>query len=153
MLRALTVACATFLIGVEPLQAQRAEDEVLAVVKAVFDGMRAKDTAKMRALFHPGAKLMSAGTTREGAPRVSVDSLSSWLRAVAGGPAEVLDERLHDTEVRVDGNLAMVWTGYEFYVGTRHNHCGVDLFVLAKTAEGWKITDVADTRRREGCKP
>jgi hypothetical protein len=151
MVRVLLIACTTLALGVSTLAAQRPEDEVLKTVKSLFDGMRAKDTALMRSLFHADARLMSA-STREGAPRISVDPLSGWLQSV-GGAKELLDERLSDTEVRVDGNLAMVWTPYDFFVGTRHNHCGVDVFILGKTAEGWKILDVADTRRREGCKP
>jgi ketosteroid isomerase-like protein len=151
MVRVLLIACTTLALGVSSVAAQRPEDEVLKTVQSLFDGMRAKDTALMRSLFHADARLMSADT-REGVPRVSVDPLAGWLRGVAGAK-EVLDERLRDTEVRVDGNLAMVWTGYDLFVGSRHNHCGVDVFILGKTADGWKILDVADTRRREGCKP
>jgi ketosteroid isomerase-like protein len=151
MVRVLLIACTTLALGVSSVAAQRPEDEVLKTVQSLFDGMRAKDTALMRSLFHADARLMSADT-REGVPRVSVDPLAGWLRGVAGAK-EVLDERLRDTEVRVDGNLAMVWTAYDLFVGSRHNHCGVDVFILGKTADGWKILDVADTRRREGCKP
>ncbi len=152
MLRAILAAGTALAFATSTLTAQRPEDDVLKTVQSLFDGMRAKDTAKMRALFHADARLMSAGV-REGSPRVTVDALTGFLQSVANGPPELLDERLHDTEVRVDGNLAMVWTGYDFYVGSRHSHCGVDVFILGKTAEGWKILDIADTRRREGCKP
>ena len=151
MVRVLLIACTTLALGVSSVAAQGPEAEVLKTVRSLFDGMRAKDTTLMRSLFHAEARLMSADT-REGVPRVSVDPLAGWLRGVAGAK-EVLDERLRDTEVRVDGNLAMVWTGYDLFVGSRHNHCGVDVFILGKTADGWKILDVADTRRREGCKP
>lgn len=151
MVRTLLIACTTMALGVSSVAAQRVEDEVLKTVQSLFDGMRARDTALMRSLFHAEARLMSA-ETRDGVPRVSVDALAGWLRGVAGSK-EILDERLRDTEVRVDGNLAMVWTGYDLFVGSRHNHCGVDVFILGKTAEGWKILDVADTRRKDGCKP
>ena len=151
MVRVLLIACTTLALGVSSVAAQRPEDEVLKTVQSLFDGMRARDTALMRSLFHADARLMSADT-REGVPRVSVDPLAGWLRGVAGAK-ELLDERLRDTEVRVDGNLAMVWTAYDLFVGSRHNHCGVDVFILGKTADGWKILDVADTRRKEGCKP
>jgi hypothetical protein len=42
---------------------------------------------------------------------------------------------------------------YRFYVGERFSHCGVDSFHLVRTADGWRIVDLADTRRREGCTP
>ena len=61
------------------------------------------------------------------------------------------DERLRGTTVHVDGPLAAVWTGYAFYAGTRFSHCGVDAFQLARTADGWRIVSIADTRQRTGC--
>lgn len=63
----------------------------------------------------------------------------------------VWDERIWDTQVRIDGNLASVWTKYAFYLGPQFSHCGIDHFLLFRRAEGWKIIHLADTRRREGC--
>jgi hypothetical protein len=47
--------------------------------------------------------------------------------------------------------LAMVWAPYELYLGTKFSHCGVDNLQLARTAEGWKIIALVDTRQRTGC--
>jgi hypothetical protein len=89
---------------------------------------------------------------RNGAPSVEVDSLVTFLRAI-GTPHDVMwDERTHDEEVRVDGTLAQVWAPYEFYAGPKFSHCGVDAFMLAKTAQGWRIVSLGDTRRRTGCR-
>src|SRR5690349_16466121 len=46
---------------------------VLAVVKALFDGMRKGDSAAVRAVFHPEAQLSTAGI-RNGTPAFNVDS-------------------------------------------------------------------------------
>ena len=131
----------------------RAADEraVAEVVTRLFDAMRARDTAAMRAAFVPGAVLATTGV-RDGRPTVSYDSLGAFLRSVGGAPAGlVLDERLYGTEVRVSDGLASVWTEYDFYAGPRFSHCGVDALHLARTADGWRIVALADTRRREGC--
>ena len=64
----------------------------------------------------------------------------------------VLDEVLHDTEVRIDGPLAIVWTYYDFFAGENFSHCGYDAFQLLKVGGEWKIVALADTRRREGCR-
>jgi hypothetical protein len=40
---------------------------------------------------------------------------------------------------------------YAFYVGERLSHCGVDAFQLFKGPDGWRIFEIADTRRSEGC--
>ena len=47
--------------------------------------------------------------------------------------------------------LASVWVPYEFYLGDKFSHCGVDAFHLARFEDGWKIIGLADTQRREGC--
>lgn len=123
---------------------------VLAVVKTLFDGMRAGDSAKVRAAFHPQASLASVGM-RAGAPVVTFDSLAQFVRAVGTPHAEVWDERTRGEMVHVDGGMAMVWAPYDFYAGTKFSHCGVDNFQFAKTTEGWKIIALVDTRQRTGC--
>jgi len=128
--------------------AQSAEhDQVRAVVSALFDAMRTRDTAAMRAAFDPAAVLQSVG-----AQGVTVDPVQEWLSSVAGARAGVvLDERLGPQAVQLDGPLASVWVRYHFFVGDRFSHCGVDAFVLAKVADRWRIISVADTRQRTGC--
>jgi hypothetical protein len=68
-------------------------------------------------------------------------------------------ERMVNPEVRVDQNLASVWTWYDFTTGGRTSHCGYDSIELARTATGWKIIYLADTRtmitpeKPDVCKP
>jgi hypothetical protein len=123
---------------------------VLAVVRGLFDAMRAGDSARVRASFAPGA-LLGTARERDGRPVFERDSLETFARAVGTPHADVWDERLRNTAVRVDGPLAAVWTEYAFYAGPRFSHCGVDAFQLARTAAGWRIVALVDTRRRTGC--
>jgi ketosteroid isomerase-like protein len=137
--------------GPVPVFAQSEEDAVRAVVDGLFDAMRAGDSAAVRALFHPDARLISVGI-REGVPALRAEaSIDGFVEAVGTPHDEVWDERLDDVEIRVDGPLASVWTDYAFFLGETFSHCGVDAFLLFRTAEGWRIVSIADTRRREGC--
>jgi len=126
------------------------EREVLAVVQRLFDGMRAGDSAAVRATFYPGARLMSVGG-KSGVPTLEVDSLDQFLRVIGKPHPEPYDERTSNPRVHIDGDLAAVWTDYAFYVGEKFSHCGVDAFHLFRGPDGWKIISLADTRRREGC--
>ena len=147
----LCVLCVALFLGVAPVSAQGADErDVLAVVQQLFDGMRARDTGKMRALLHPQARMASPGT-RNGVFVVTVESPDGWLAQIARSTGGAPDERISGAEVKVDGALASVWTGYSFYIGERFSHCGVDAFHLVRMPEGWRIIDLADTRRREGC--
>ena len=133
-------------------QSSAAEQEAVAVVQKTFDAMRTRDTATMRSLFDTAARLVTTGT-RDGKPFVRSTRMSDFIDRVGRAPAgDTLNETIYDTEVRVDGNLAAVWTGYDFHVNSRFSHCGVDSFQLVRTTEGWKIVAIADTQRTEGCK-
>jgi len=130
--------------------AQSAEQEVMATVQRLFDGMRAGDSTVVRSVFHSNARLVSVGT-REGAPVLREDAIDAFVAAVGTPHDEVWDERIWNTQVRVDGNLATAWMDYAFYLGERLSHCGVNAFQLFRGPEGWKVIQIADTRRREGC--
>jgi hypothetical protein len=150
-MRSITLGLVLLLAAGAELSAQSEEARVLAVVRQLFDGMKAHDTVRMRAVLHPQARLVSSGM-KDGAPTVSVETTEGWLTAVSRG-VEPYDERIKNPVVQVDGGLASVWAEYSFYVGERFSHCGVDTFHLVRTAEGWRIIDLADTRRMEGCLP
>ena len=135
-----------------PLQAQRAPEQeaILLVVKRLFDGMRAGDSAMVRETFHP-LSLLATAENRPGEASVGIDTLSSFLKAVGSPHDSVWDERTRNEIVHQDGTLAVVWAEYSFYVGSRFNHCGVDTFQLAKEGADWKIIALTDTRRRRPC--
>jgi hypothetical protein len=122
----------------------------MAVVTGLFDAMRAGDSAKVRAAFHPEARLSTA-LVRNGQPTIVVDSLEKFVRAVGTPHADVWDERLGEPVVQVDGPLASVWVRYAFYAGPRFSHCGYDAFQLARATGGWRVIALADTRQRTGC--
>lgn len=146
------VAVGTWLVILAgAVQAQTTpEGDVLAVVRRLFDGMRAGDSAMVRSVFAAEARLVSTDT-REGQPTVRVTTADAFVAAVGRPHDAIWDEQIWDTEIRVDGNLAAVWTKYAFFLGDRFSHCGVDAFHLVRRTDGWKIVDLADTRQREGC--
>ena len=144
----LVAAC---VLAAAPLRTQHPEPDVLAVIRRVFDGMRSGDSAMARSAFDASARLVSVSTDSAGNPRVSMADIDRFLAAVGRPRNEVWDERIWDTEVRVDGGLASVWTKYAFYRGEQLSHCGVDVFELVRRPDGWKIVHLADTQRRGNC--
>jgi hypothetical protein len=54
-------------------------------------------------------------------------------------------------DIKIDDNMAIAWTPYEFYITDKFSHCGVNVFTLIKTEQGWKIAGIIDTRRKEKC--
>ena len=139
-----------------PLGAQTApaagadEAAVRAVIAQLFDGMRARDSAMVAGAFAPGTRLVSSGT-RKGTLTIDPISAEEFAGVVAKATGPRWDERITGTTVQFDGSLAAVWAPYEFWLGEKFSHCGVDAFHLAKLPEGWKIIALSDTQRREGC--
>jgi hypothetical protein len=133
-----------------PVQSvQPGEAEVLAVVNALFDGMRKVDSAMVRPLFHPKARLITVDSRSPGA-RIE-DSVEGFIKSIGSPRTEVYDERLSNVRIMIDGSLASVWADYKFFRGTTLNHCGVDHFLLVKESGKWEIIELSDTRRRENC--
>lgn len=135
------------------LSAQSADSSaVMAVVHRLFDGMRAHDSAAVRSVFAPDARLTSS-SIRNGTPAVESEAIEGFVNAVGKPSTDVWDERISDPVLLMDDGLAMVWVKYGFYLNDKFSHCGVDAFLLAKGSDGWKIVSLGDTRRREGCAP
>jgi putative lumazine-binding protein len=125
-------------------------ETILATVQKVFDAMRTRDTALLSQAFDSTARLV--GVSNRGAPGVSLTAPSQFGAAIGRAPAgDVWNERIYDPEVRIDGNVAQVWAYYTFHRNTTFSHCGVDAFMLLKVGTTWKITQLADSRRTEGC--
>jgi hypothetical protein len=124
---------------------------VLATVQKVFDAMRTRDTALLFQAFDSTARLVSVNT-RATPPAVRLVPPAQFGAALQRAPAgDVWNERIYDPEVRIDGNIAQVWAYYTFHRNATFSHCGVDAFMLAKVGATWKITQLADTQRTEGC--
>ena len=145
LLIALTLSIAAHATAQEAAR-HAAESAVVAVVVQLFDGMREGDSAMVRSTFAPDVRLVST-SSRDGQPALQSVEIDRFLEAIGTPHEEVWDERLWNVEVRIDANLATVWTEYAFYLDEELSHCGVDAFQLFKASDGWKIFQIADTRR------
>lgn len=130
------------------------EDEkaVTDLIKQLFEGMKTGDGKLVADAFADNARLLTTGM-KDGKPVTREQALEKFVEAVNNKPQDqVWDEKILGYDVKIDGNMASVWTPYEFYLGEKFLHCGVNTFQLAKTEKGWKIVQIMDTRRKEGCK-
>ena len=127
------------------------EQAIRATIAQLFDGMRAGDSTLVRAVFDPAARLQSAFYDKEGNSILRTGSIDRFVEAIDTPHDDVWDEKIWSLEVRIDGPLATAWTEYTFFLGQKMSHCGVNAFHLFKSRDGWKITQITDTRRKENC--
>jgi hypothetical protein len=132
--------------------AQSEEQAVIAVATRFFDGMRTRDTARMRSTVVPSTILVIAGG---GTGLQQPIPISQFIGQVGTGTGPGGDERITDPKVQIDGPLASLWAYYTYTRGgqTQIDHCGVDAFLFRKGPEGWKIFNLAGTIRTNGCTP
>jgi hypothetical protein len=133
------------------MQAQTDETAVKQVINNLFTGMKQSDTAMIRAAFSGEPILQTIARSREGQNMVRTEPLDSFLVSISHPHTEIYDERISFGTIKIDGDLAIVWTPYKFYLGDQFSHCGVNSFQLVRLNNLWKIQYLIDTRRRQGC--
>ena len=112
--------------------------------------MRTADSAMVRSSFATGARFASVDA-RATPVAVRFDTIDGWLSGVANS-ARRWDEQVYDVQVKVDGNMAHVWAPYTFYLDKAIRHCGINSLELLNDGSSWKITQISDTRRQNGCR-
>jgi len=125
------------------------EKEVQKTIDDFFVGLNTKDTTAIRKQCYKDIIVQTILKTKIG-NQLKTDNFNDFLVSIATIPTEVIiEEKLLDYKIEVDGNLAHVWTPYEFYVNGVLSHKGVNSFTLLKENFDWQIIHVIDTRRRK----
>lgn len=128
--------------------ALRAQTDERRAVEVFFEAFHARDTTALSRMFEPGASLHTV-VVRPTGNMAKAETIADFLKGMASIPAGLrFEEKLTSWSIDSSGELANVWTDYEFYVDGKLSHRGVNCFVLYKFAEGWKILSLADTRKK-----
>ena len=122
---------------------------VLAAVEGLFGAMLARDGAAVTELVEPQGVLTSV-TMDAGGSRIASSSWAEFASRLPQAPAPIR-ERLFDPEVRIRGDLAMVWSRYDLSIGDTFSHCGTDLVELVRRDGRWRLLNLSYTRERTGC--
>lgn len=131
--------------------AQNEEESIKQTINRLFNGMRQSDTAMIRSAFTSEAILQTVIKNKEGKVSIETEPLDSFVVFVSKPHNEVYDERITFDLIKIDGDLAIAWTPYKFYLGEKFSHCGVDSYQLVRINGEWKIQYLIDTRRRQHC--
>jgi len=130
---------------------QSTEEVVKNTIIDFFDGFHKGDSLKLTSVLMKDTKLQSAFKTKEGQDKLMSTPIDKFVASLIKPRKDVYEERLLSYKILVDGNMAHVWTPYEFYINSQLFHCGVNSFQLFNDNGQWKITYILDTRRRTGC--
>lgn len=121
--------------------------EIEKPIRNLFLGMKNADQELLKSIFSESAILQTI--TKDGT--VKTENISDFISSISKASKDDLDERITIEAVHVDGNLASVFTPYQFYYKGKFLHCGANSFQLVKQNNVWKIQYIIDTRRKENC--
>jgi len=135
----------TLLIKANPTE----EKIVLAQVQAFLDAHAShRSDIASSLLLEEG---MSFSVMEENGKIILEKSLfKEYIEGLESSKNDLL-ERVWGTKVLVHENIAMVWAPYDFHRNREFIHCGVNVFTLIKTTQGWKIASIAYTVKKNGC--
>lgn len=137
----LTVAGGTF--------AQTSEQQkVLRMAEDFFVALEKQDTAAFKKMFLPDAYNYAVWERGDSVMVRSQSPVSFRLN-----PKQIIKERMRkeSTSIKIDGRIAMVWAPYDLWINETFSHCGVDVFTLIMTDEGWKIASISYTMEKKDC--
>lgn len=130
---------------------QPEEAAIKQVVLTLFTAMQQGDTVVARNCFdstaHLHTALVNPGT---GKTKLELKTLDAFINIVGSVRSRNLqiEERIVKWDIKTDFPMASIWADYEFYVNGKLSHKGVDAFQLFKGADGWKIIQICDTRKK-----
>lgn len=122
---------------------------VLEKVNLFFKVLETKDTVLYNKLVYPNAQIWTIRPQQD-TLKIGMRSFSAdMINLVAMKP--VIEEKPMSYEIKIHNNIAIVWAPYTLSLSGKFSHCGVDVFTLLKSAEGWKIVSTVYSVEPEGC--
>ena len=132
---------------VSNVKGQEKVESVKRVINRLFDGMRNGDSAEVASLFTSDA-IMQTIASKDGKTAVRQDKVSNFTSFVGKQAKGTADEQIEFETIKIDGELAFVWTPYKFIRNGQFSHRGVNAFCLVQQEGQWKIHYIIDTRRK-----
>ena len=134
-------------------KAQESDKKIIKnTIDSFFIAFHDKDTVALKQYAKPTMMLQSIGKDKEQQQRLTVSKYSDFVQSIANIPDDVsFEEKILEYNIQIDGDMAHVWTPYEFWLNNVLHHCGVNSFQLFKKEDNWSIIYLVDTRRTTGC--
>ena len=125
--------------------------ETLALVTRLFEAIHKKEASAFEGIFIAEGHYV-ATDRRNGTPQRRIFNTETFVKLFLEAKG-VMTEKMDAPEVRVTGDMAIIWGRYRFYLDDRFSHCGTNAFHFMRTVDGWRIVNGASTIETSGCEP
>lgn len=145
-MRKLILVC--FIVLLNKLVAQTTQDSIKQTINNMFFAMKNIDTNTVKSCFSKNAFLETIVNKIDDSTFIKRDSVHNFINQIKKLNPNDADEQVVFETIKMDDNLAMVWTPYQFFYKQKFSHCGVNNFVLVRQNNKWLIQYIIDTRRK-----
>ena len=138
-------------IGLGGVATAQDASEVLAVADNALARISDEDSTGLAELMIPEAMIYIGLEQDDGTYAVRTRTFEDTRDRVMESD---LEERGWDPTVLVSGTIAVVWYPYDIYVDGEWSHCGVDIFNMVRTNDGWRIAALQyNVQQPPACSP
>ncbi|TYA55278.1 nuclear transport factor 2 family protein [Formosa maritima] len=124
------------------------EKAIIDVVNQFFESLEKQDTILMKKIVFIDGQIWRV---RNNQNKISYDMRYFKDDLKSFNSKETLLETPLSFEIKIHNEIAMAWVPYEFRINGEFSHCGIDVFTLIYTREGWKIVNASYTIDKKGC--
>ena len=125
------------------------EKEILLKVQQFFDALENQDTVLFKSILLMDGQTWAI-SEKENTVKYSMRQFRDIMKTFIN-PARIIQERMLSSEIKIHDRIAMAWVPYTLDISGKFSHCGIDIFTMLKTSEGWKIASAAYTVEPDGC--
>jgi hypothetical protein len=115
------------------------EDQIKAVILKTFSAMKSVDSVALKSCFTSNALLHISQVKPEGNVVREVPATKFIQNVITRKPGEMDERVLSWGPILIDQEIATAWVPYEFYLNGKFSHKGVDVFLLVKTGNEYRI--------------
>jgi len=147
-LTALVLTTSALAADREPSAADRAA--VMTPINALLKGLEADDGAAVLAVTLPGGAITATRVAPDGRHQRRTLSWADFAASLKPDGTRI-EERLGKATIKIDQDIAVVWTPYVVLVDGKISHCGYDHFDVVRVDGQWKLLNVTYSHRTTGC--
>ena len=114
-----------------------------------FEALEKKDTVLYSSIVMPNAQVWVVRTLNDTLRNPMRSFSDDFKRLVA--MKETIEERPFRYTISIHNDIAVVWAPYTLSLSGKFSHCGIDVFTLLNTRDGWKIVSTVYSVEPGGC--
>ena len=115
------------------------EEQIKVVILKTFSAMKSVDSVALKSCFTSNALLHISQVKPEGNVVREVPATKFIQNVMTRKPGEMDERVLSWGPILIDQEIATAWVPYEFYLNGKFSHKGVDVFLLVKSGNEFKI--------------